>query len=335
VRHLCTCFDSRFLPYGLALYESLREHARPFTLHVLCFDAIAYDYLAEAGLEGVRPIRFEALEAWDPALPAVKPSRSKVEYFFTCTPSMIRYVMEQANDAVTYLDADLYFFADPSPIYSEIGSASVGIFAHRYRAGEKYLEVFGIYNVGFLYFRNDAEGGRCLAWWRERCLEWCFDRVEDGKFADQKYLDQWPSLFNGVVVIQNPGAGLAPWNEARFSGSAEAGNVSADGAPLIFYHFHGLRFVYDALLKYSGAMTRDLRLSVYAPYIRELRRLRSHVNARIGHLAPGAPARTARSIVSEQLLLVAGPVILPIKFNPVLRPVAAAYRSARRLLGVK
>src|ERR1044071_3572075 len=158
-RHYCTYFDSTFLPYGLALYESLRRHSGPFVLHVLCLDELAREYLDAEGLEGVKTIRLEELEAWDPDLRAAKQTRNQVEYYFTCTPDLARYVMDREPGItdVTYLDADLYFFGDPAPIYAEIASESIAMIGHRFPADLKHLEIFGVYNVGFLFFRNDSE----------------------------------------------------------------------------------------------------------------------------------------------------------------------------------
>jgi hypothetical protein len=336
VRHYCTYFDSNYLPYGLALYESLRRHARPFTLHVLCFDDAAYEYFERAGLEGIRAIRLSELEVFDPALLAVKPTRSRVEYFFTCTPDLVRFVMDREPGIadVTYVDADLYFFADPAPIFTEIGTGSIGIIAHRFPAEQKHLEKYGVYNVGFLFFRNDAEARRCLEWWRDRCLEWCYDRVEDGRFGDQKYLDQWPALFRGVVVIQNPGANLAPWNQSAYPVESRGGIVCAGGQPLIFYHFHGLRLVAGAwrrgVAHYAGRMSPLLKSKVYVPYINELHRLQQRSRA---GAAPTPKARSAHSLVNEQLLVLAGPVTIDVRLADIVKPFASIYRGARRAMG--
>jgi hypothetical protein len=77
-----------------------------------------------------------------------------------------------------------------------------------------------------------------MRWWQERCLEWCFARYENGKFGDQVYLDQWPTLFgDSVHIVRQVEKTLAPWNVRHFA--------SRSGARLdpVFYHFHGLRLL--------------------------------------------------------------------------------------------
>lgn len=333
--HYCTYFDSRYLSRGLALYRSLRTHAPCSVLHVLCLDNATYDYLSAANLEGVFPIQLTQLEEWDADLLRVKNSRSTVEYYFTCTPAFILQLMSRVAgaDSVTYVDADLYFYSTPAPIYDEIGDGSVGMIAHGFQDHLIQLEVYGIYNVGFLFFRNDANGRQCIAWWRDRCLEWCYDRVEKGRFADQKYLDDWPSRFHKVVVIQHSGAGVAPWNQARYAISVRDGKTFADGSPLVFYHFHGLRLFsrhvwMHGLADYGGRMTAALQSRIYVPYIRELRRLNREISVVAGTAAPirySAPSgvwQYARSIARERILVVVGPLALEMRLGKFLAPFA-------------
>lgn len=241
MRHYCTYFDSNFLSRGLALYKSLCTHEKEFLLYVLCLDDKTYVFFQQNQFDYIIPIAHHEFEAGDTKLTNCKADRSKVEYIFTCTPSLLRYILKEYNiELLTYLDSDLFFFSSPDPVFNEIGSSSIAIIAHRFSERNKYLEIYGIYNVGFLSFRNDVEGRKCLEWWRDKCIEWCCDYVDCGRFADQKYLDEWPMLFDNVHVVAHKGANVASWNIDNYSCKVVDGISWVDDAPLIFYHFHGL-----------------------------------------------------------------------------------------------
>jgi hypothetical protein len=277
VYYFCTYFDQHYLPRGLALHQSLRRHCPSFQLWVLCMDRTCYDALSQLGLADVHLIAPEDLERGDEELLRAKQNRTPIEYYFTCTPSLLLFILNNCPevDIITYLDADLFFFADPAPIYDEIADHSIAIIEHRFPPHLRHLEQKGVYNVGWLSFRRDEHAFTCLHWWRERCVEWCYDRVEDGRFADQKYLDDWPVRFPGVVVLRHKGANLAPWNLANYKIHLDGNHVWVDEQPLIFFHFHGLKqitdWLYDTnLVSYRVGLSEAVRRNIYAPYIRTL-----------------------------------------------------------------
>lgn len=243
VRYFCTYFDYNYCSLGLALYESLRRHCPSFQLWILCLNEEARAFLSGLALPHVHLISLAEFEFGDLPLQHAKTNRSLIEYYFTCTPSLPLFVLRQAPEAdlVTYLDADLFFYADPAQVYSEVGTASIAIIGHRFSKTLGHMEENGIYNVGWLSFRRDANGLACLQWWREQCLAWCHMRHEPGRYADQKYLDTWPQRFQNVKVITHKGANLAMWNLANYRISRRADQVLIDGEPLLFFHFHGLR----------------------------------------------------------------------------------------------
>jgi SAM-dependent methyltransferase len=289
----CTLFDAGYLPRGLALYRSLVDTGADFHLRVFCMDDATYDLLSRMDLPRVTLIRLADLETFDSELLAVKPSRTPVEYFWTATPVVCLYCLEREPELaeITYLDADVMFFADPRPVFDELGSASVLIVPHRYApAYANDVATSGIYNVQFMTFRRTTDGLEALRWWRERCLEWCYARVEDGKMGDQKYLDDWPERFRGVHVLEHPGGGLAPWNVSRYMLQLRGDAVLVDGQPLIFYHYHSLtlygglealarmrvlpppyRSSGDGLVWRSGyPMSAPERRLVWEPYVQRL-----------------------------------------------------------------
>jgi hypothetical protein len=275
--HFCTYFDSHYLTRGLALYSSLLEFSPPFQLWVLCLDDETERILSALNLSNIRLIPLAQLEAHDHELAQVKSNRSRIEYYFTVTPCLPQYILNQHPevDVITYLDADLLFFSDLTPIFDELGSNSVLIIPHRFPATLKAREKYGLYNVQFLSFRRDEHGLACLGWWRERCLEWCYDRLEGDRFADQKYLDVWPGKFKQVVVLQNVGAGVAPWNLANYTLRRKQERSYVDEHPLIFFHFHGFKRLnrwsaYLGLGEYKIRASRDHLRHLYGPYLRKL-----------------------------------------------------------------
>ena len=280
MNHYCTYFDAGFLPQGLALWASLKRHDPAAVLWVLALDGATANAVRRVGEPDLHVLPLAELEADDPELAAAKASRSKVEYYFTLSPCWPSWLLRTRTEitAITYLDADLMFWSSPAPFFAAVAAAgaSVGITAHRYPAALRALEKWGKYNVGIQYFRRDQPGLAVLADWRARCLEWCYDRLESDRFADQKYLDAWPERFGGAVhVVAHPGINAAPWN---WSGSEWAGGESGprvDGQPLVFFHYAKFRPV-NRLLWDSGqlefaVMPRWLRAAIYEPYWQALR----------------------------------------------------------------
>jgi hypothetical protein len=325
VRHYCTYFDSNYLPKGLALYQSLVAQAEPFWLWVLCFDETTHAVLTKLALPEVRSISLDEFESADPALLEAKANRSRFEYYFTCTPSLPLYVFAQnpVIDTVSYVDADLYFFEHPDPIHSALDNGSILIIDHRFPPHLAHLTKYGRFNVGYLAFRRSPDGLACLQSWRIQCIEWCYDRLEADRFADQKYLDAWPERFSGVVELAHKGAGLAPWNLSTFPLDRVRGRVYVGGEPLIFYHFHGLsslnRWLHVASLKeYGHRLSPLLKHHVYAPYVRELNRAAQLAQTVAPHLGvKGNPRRgpsTLRTaithLLNRDMLLVRGRLAL-------------------------
>ena len=217
-------------------------------------------------------------QSWSPgirALAATKAGRNRFEYCCTATPALPLHLLENRPELeeITYLDADLFFFSSPEPLFAELGDASVLITPHRFPDYLRHYEANGIFNVQFMTFRSDERGMAALRWWHDRCVEWCYLRLEDGKFADQKYLDDWPDRFEGVHVLRHPGGGLAPWNIDRHALRRENGQVLVDGEPLVFFHFHRVRMRLDG--RYDWRAPGYLGLGgagelVYRPYLAAL-----------------------------------------------------------------
>jgi hypothetical protein len=276
-RVYCTYFDHNYLPRGLALYHSLQRHSQGSRLWVLCLSDACYRTLVALDLPNLIPWRLADFEAADPEVAATRPTRSVIEYYFTCSPAWMLFVLNNEPDAewVTYLDSDLFFFASPEPIYAEMKDGTFGIIPHHFTKRLTYMRRFGIYNVGWVSVRHRDEGIAALRWWRERCIEWCYDRVEGDRFADQRYLDRLPELFAGIHVIEHLGANLAPWNFADYRMEWRDGSVQIEGRyPLLFFHFFGVkrsgRYYFNSHRLYRAPFPNLMRQRIYEPYIAAL-----------------------------------------------------------------
>lgn len=271
--NFCTLFDRNYLFKGLALYNSLLKVCNSFKLWILCFDDITYDLLKRMNLKNIELISLEEFE--DEELLCIKGTRTPVEYCWTCTPSLPMYILrkERSLDMITYLDADLFFYSNPLPIYEEFGNNSISIVEHRYAPSYiKYEKTSGRYNVQFLIFRNDRNAIECLEWWRERCIEWCYFKHEDGKLGDQKYLDDWTERFKCVHILQHKGGGVAPWNIQKYSIKRVNNKVFVDDQELIFYHFHQLNILSPTKFDLSRGyvLPENVIELIYKPYIYQI-----------------------------------------------------------------
>ena len=263
MEHYVTYFDSLYLPQGLALHMSMQRHAGEYTLWILCVDDSAHNILENLDLPNVRLLQLSKLETED--LRAVRPTRSKGEYCWTLTPFTPRFVFEaDANiERVTYLDADTWFRKSPAPILNEFIKSKAGVLItdHGYSPEYDQSALSGQYCVQFMIF--DREKGEIVRrWWEERCIEWCFARFENGKFGDQKYLDDWPTRFEQIVhVLERQELTQAPWNATRYP-----------YGQCVFYHFHGLRIGASRTIDFRSSykLPKVLIQNVYDLYVHDL-----------------------------------------------------------------
>ncbi len=290
VEHFVTLFDSKFLPAGLALHESLLRHAAPCHLWVLCMDTLAEEQLSALALPSVTVIPLREVER--APLLSVKATRTRAEYCWTLTPFVFGAVFDRAPqlDRVTYLDADLFFFGDPRRLLTELTESDKDILIteHAYAPEYDLTEKAGRFCVQFLTARNTAGAHKVLAWWQARCLEWCFARAEPGRYGDQKYLDCWPACFSAEVhVLQQTSETLAPWNvRASLAGSCQR-------LPVL-YHFHGLRIVArERVLLYTGYRVGPAGGRLYREYLSALQRALTRMTHR-GWAVPTLPQTSLR-----------------------------------------
>jgi hypothetical protein len=277
--HFCSHFDHHYAVRALVMVDSLKSLGVPFRIWVLCLTEECQQILNLIKCPEIHLTSLDQLEKDYPELINAKKDRSLAEYYFTLSPYWPRWILENFKpiDSVTYLDADLLFLNSPKPLFVDVQDYSIGIIEHRFHPDFDISEHYGRFNVGWIFFKKDQAGLACLTKWSRQCLEWCKDKAEEGKFADQKYLDNWNEDFDGTYIYSHPGANVAPWNLNTHNISLENGTLMSDGQPVIFYHFQMIRaldatHVSSSLEVYKVPI--DLRKKVikwlYKPYIKKL-----------------------------------------------------------------
>ena len=265
--NFCTLFDSYYLHKGIALYLSLERVTQDFHLYVMAFDKNCYDKLKSIGFQHMT---IELLDDFEtPELLEVKPTRNKAEYCWTAGPSVIyHFLTKYGLDKITYLDSDLFFLSDPMVIEQEAGSYSVVITEQR--VDEVTASRYGRYCVQYMTFKNDKIGLDALTWWRDSCIEWCFQIMEPTRYGDQKYLDEFPKRWENVCVLKNIGAGIAPWNMRKYQYTDDSLIYNGEKFPLVFFHMHGvLMSIKDKILtaeSLDNSLNEDVIRLFYKPY---------------------------------------------------------------------
>lgn len=280
----CTLFDSNYLDKGLVLYESMCETLHDFKLYVFAFDDICKEILEKENLENLIVVSLDEFETED--LKRVKEERTRAEYCWTCSPWIIKYVLETYDERIcTYIDADMMFFSSPQGVFDEMRNkgCSTIIVPHRFETIEeekKAEDTVGSYCVEFNTFVNDENGMMALNWWAERCLEWCFYAVPGTTewYGDQKYLNKFQELFKGVYVCNHYGVGIAPWNVKLISPIDDCGDPpmiqvksSGETFPIVLYHFESVSFLTKHILNVSSHMTsKKLHKVTYDVYVNKI-----------------------------------------------------------------
>lgn len=272
----CTYFDKGFLLKGLALHTSLIRYNPEAKLWILAFDKYTENILRKMKLKGVAIVALSDFE--DKELLTVKPTRHPIEYYWTCTPSWMLYIMKKDPNVkyVTYLDGDLYFYSNSNIGVSEISDKSLLAIEHRFPKGrESMAKRSGRFNIAFNVFKNNEIGKTCLKRWREQCLNWCYWKLEDGKLGDQMYLDEWPKLYGkNLLISKNVGVDAAPWNISQYKVTNREGSTYINNDKLVCYHFHQFQILgtnhFSRVLGYT--LSKDTIKYIYEPYEDELRK---------------------------------------------------------------
>lgn len=176
----------------------------------------------------------------------------------------LKRLLDNGADKVFYIDPDIAVFHSLDALEEMLETNSVLLTPHQLEPDYDIQSIYdneigslkwGTYNLGFVGVSNDTAGMEFAKWWEHRCLNFCFDEVENGLFVDQKWCDLAPALFDNVKIIRDPGYNVASWNLNKRTITIEPdGEIFVNKKfPLRFYHFTKLGPVGDEMTRrYAG-----------------------------------------------------------------------------------
>ncbi|MGD0993269.1 MAG: glycosyl transferase [Gemmatimonadales bacterium] len=286
MEHFCTLCDETFLPQGLALHASLRRHATPFTLWVLCLDGRTQAALEALALNDVRLLTLADCET--EGLREARRNRSYGEYCWTLGSHLFSFVFDRspAVQRLTYLDADVFFLGSPRAFFTELEASGKQVlitehaFAPKYR---HYAARAGRFCVQFVTVTRRPEALKLVTLWQEQTRDSCSGARSAAFFGDQQYLDEWPARYPHLVhVLAHRDRTLAPWNADYTLHESREGTV--------FFHFHTYRVLTARWSQWGLGyrLSEPAVLGLYAAYEAEVLAAYSRLAAQ-GHAAPVRP----------------------------------------------
>lgn len=167
-------------------------------------------------------------------------------------PFMFKWLLEHRGyDRAIYLDPDIFVFRPLDEVNTLLDTGSSAVLTPHLlkpledgrRPDDHDILKSGVYNLGFAAMSNQQEALDFVSWWSRRLQFQCYSDLSSNLFTDQRWCDFAPSFMPNLAILRHPGYNVAYWNLAQRSiERGDGGEFTINGAPLIFFHFSGLRY---------------------------------------------------------------------------------------------
>jgi len=253
------------LPQGLAMINSLKDNTNCI-VWIICLDKKLYEFLKHKNFSYVKPIRLEDLEK--NMKDNYRKGRKFIEYCWMLTPFSIKFILSNNPNIkeLTYVDADVFFYKNISPIFDEFKQSSKDIYITESGFHKNYdkTKTSGRFCVQFLIFKNTHRAEIIRNEWEQRCIESTTIDLSKNIVGDQKYFDDLHiKYYSNFCVSKNLRFFQAPWTFNRFKPE-----------DAILYHFHSLRVLEDKIKLFSVYnLEENIINKIYLPYIKVLKNI--------------------------------------------------------------
>jgi len=274
----CTLFSEKYLLQGLALITSIKRHHSNSKIWVLALDEKTHLALEELSLENVILLSNYDREQILNYFTKFQETRSYAESIFTTKPYFLSQVLEKVeeDEFLTYVDADTFLFDTLTLDTLTSMRADILLSPHYFNSNSSKNLVYGYFNAGLVGFKNNEIGKLAARKWVKLCAEWCYLKLDNDRFADQKYLESIDSEWRSHCHYFEFGINFSTWSfseNLNFEFANKFNYVNSN--KIVLFHFHGfkiskifLRTEFNRYGKFNNS--KSLFKTIYLPYISEL-----------------------------------------------------------------
>ena len=236
-----------YLHYARALAASLAQRGDQIERVLVIVDAPSGSINSNELPEFDRVIHFDEI-----GLPAAVAFSFRYDVIELCTavkPFVFSKLLDEGYDQLVYLDPDILVYRPLSEVFALLASGASSVLTPHSLAPNLHAEPpdehtflqADAYNLGFVAIADTRHSRDALQWWQARLEhEFVSNRVREGVFFDQKFMDLWPSYCADTIILRDPTYNVAYWNlGTRHIAATESGYL-VEGLPLTFFHFSGI-----------------------------------------------------------------------------------------------
>lgn len=253
-----TICSNNYLAQAKALGDSITKTNPDYKFFIGLVDELAseIDYETEIGF----PIILTT-EIGIPNFESLWKKYDIIELNTCVKPFYLEYFTNKYDDLshLMYFDPDTFVFGNLVNIERELsGEKEIVLTPHiltpipldgKMPTESTFLN-FGTYNLGFIGIKNPKNNLDFFKWWGERTYNIGFNRICEGLFVDQLWMNLTPILYQNTIVSFNYGLNMAPWNlHERLLTKDQNNNWLVNNKfELVFYHFSNYKFTTPTIL---------------------------------------------------------------------------------------
>ncbi len=243
--HFCTIITENYLPYAIALFQSLQQQDANAILSVLIVDGSIRSTENEfpEGLNIVNKHELSGVPFSSEIEKKYFNPRKNDRYRWSMKPVFLNFLISKGFKKVIYLDSDLYFFSSYQFLFDYLDKHTAILTPHwRSLDVSGDLKDFtnnytnGFFNGGFVGVNENAT--ELLIWWAKMCYHKCERNYSKCLYDDQGYLSLFPLIDENVKIIHHRGCNVASWNDIENKRINVNGEIKINGKyPIVFIHF--------------------------------------------------------------------------------------------------